>query len=67
MEWISVKDKDLPSADKYITGFSFPAIHIYYGFGLVQKQITGDWAFTNNHKYLSDVTNVTHWIDLPSQ
>lgn len=65
MEWISVNDRAFPNAENYITGYSFPAIHTLYGYGVVVKQFLGCWAFTNDHKYFVETLHVVYWMLLP--
>jgi len=66
-EWISIKDKPLPCPEKYITGFTLPAISRLYGYGVIQKTFMGGWCFTKNHKNCGSLNTVTHWMPLPDE
>jgi len=67
MNWVSIKDTPLPDPEKYITGFTLPAISRLYGYGVIQKGVIGPWCFTTDHKRYAPAYTVTHWMPLPDE
>ena len=66
MEWINIEVKKLPDPQKYIYGFSLPAISHLYGYGFIVRGFIEEWIFTNDHKNFYNTSSVIYWMPLPS-